>query len=145
MATQLGPAFAPTWAGRPPHMSALDFVLWQRYRRAFPSSAVRLFFDVAVGAGVDAGGAVDASVRDAWTRLTQQRIDVVEEHAGFWRLLEFRNAAGAGALGSLIAYGSLWAADPPDRRAVKLVLVTDVFSDNLKPALAGAGIELILV
>lgn len=145
MALELGRPFAVDFRGFPPHMSAVDFVLWQRFLRRGPLPYLRLFFDVGVGQGVIPQGEVPENVRRSWERITQQRIDVVGEGADSWTILELRGAAGPGAIGSLAVYRSLWAADPPDGRPVRLVLITDTFSDNLRAALAEAQIELVLV
>jgi len=126
-------------------MSAVDYVLWQRYRRRNPLPFVRLFFDVGVGRGVVPQGDVPENVKRSWERITQQRIDVVGESSGGWTILELRGAAGPGAIGSLLAYHSLWLADPPDDRPLSLVLITDTFSDNLRPALVAQQIQLVLV
>jgi len=145
MAVVLGQRFGVDFAGLPAHMSAIDFVLWQRYKRQAPLVASGLYFDVSVGEGVDVGQAVDPGVARAWSRLTAHRIDVVEEHADHWVILELRGAAGPGAIGSLVVYRSLWQVGPPDDRRVDLVLVTDTFSDNLRSSLVAQGIRLILV
>ena len=145
MPPELGPALAVTFAGRPAHMSAVDFVLWQRFRRLFPPVFDRLYFDVAVGPG--AAGAPDTpdNVAAAWQRITRHRIDVVGESPSAWILIELRAAAGPGALGSLLVYRDLWLADPPDARPIRLWLVTDIFPDALKPSLDAASIRLFLV
>ena len=145
MGPEFGQPFRVDFAGFPPHMSAVDFVLWQRFLRRGSLPYLRLFFDVAVGAGVVPGGQVSEAVRRSWERITKQRIDVVAEGVAEWVIYELRGAAGPGAIGSLIAYRALWLADPPDSRPVRLILVTDTFPDNLLSALAGQSIELVLV
>jgi hypothetical protein len=140
-----GSSFAPTFAGRPAHMSSVDFVLWMRLQHKGPLPFERLFFDVAVGEGAAAPGDSPANVRAAWQRISRPRIDVVGEHAAGWTLLELRGAAGPGAIGSLIVYRDLWLVDPPDDRPVELVLVTDVFPTNLELSLGKADIRLMLV
>lgn len=145
MPVDLGPSFSVAFEGRPPHMSAVDFVLWQRFRRARGVAFLRLFFDVGVGEGSPAGVGASESVVRAWRRITQSRIDVVGEVGDSWVLIEIRGAAGPGAIGSLLVYRDLWVADPPDARPVSLWLVTDLFPDNLLGTLRSHAIRLILV
>ena len=133
------------FAGRPAHMSALDFVLWQRWRRLGPLPYLVLYVDVAVGPGADAGAGVDPVLVAAWSRITRQRIDVVGESAVGWAIIEIRAAAGPGALGSLMVYRDLWLSDPPDPRPVSLILVTDSIAEALKPSLVASGVSLVLV
>lgn len=145
MKPDFGPSFPPTFAGRPAHMSSVDFVLWLRLTHQGSLPFERLFFDVAVGEGSAIQGDTPANVRSAWQRISRPRIDVVGEHAAGWTILELRGAAGPGAIGSLIVYRDLWLADPPDQRPIELVLVTDVFPSNLEPSLGKVDIRLMLV
>src|SRR3990170_2010060 len=128
MPPDLGIPFPLDFAGIPPHMSSIDFVLWQRFRQRNILSALRLYFDVAVGRGAEAGSEVAENLRAAWQRITRSRIDVVSEGVVGWTLFEIRGSAGPGALGSILLYRDLWLADPPDRREITLVLVTDLVS-----------------
>lgn len=145
MKPELGAAFSPAFGGRPAHMSAVDFVLWSRFRRGLPTSWRQVWFDVAVGSGAGVGAAVEANVAAAWTRITRKRVDVVADAVSGWVLVEIRGAAGPGAIGSLLSYRRLWLDDPPDARAVSMLLVTDLFPDDLASVLNEYGIALALV
>ena len=145
LAVSLGQAFATDWRGRPAHMSALDFVLWQRFRGPNLGGFSRIYFDVGLGGETATGPDVSEAVAGAWSRLTAFRADVVGFALDHWTIIELRAAAGPGALGSLITYQSLWAQSPPDTLPVELWLVTDSMSTGLKPSLAAAGIKLFLV
>jgi len=145
MLPDLGQSYPVDFAGHPPHMSAIDFVLWQRFRRQLPLSFLRLYFDVAVGDGAAPGGPVAENVRKAWERITRLRIDVVGQKNDLWTIIEIRGAAGPGAIGSLVVYRDLWNLDPPDLYPVALWLITDQFPSNLQRSLELAEIRLILV
>lgn len=145
MKPDFGGAFDPSFGGRPAHMSAVDFILWQRFKVRFPLPFERVYFDVAVGPGAPGGPGVEQKVLDAWTRITRQRVDVVGELPASWTLVEVRGNAGPGALGSLVVYRNLWQEDPPDPRALTLWLVTDAFPEALVPSLAREGIQLFVV
>lgn len=145
MPIDLGAGLPMDFEGIPPHMSAVDYVLWNRFRRSHKPAGLRMYFDVAVGPGEAVSGSVDQALREAWKRLTQQRIDVVIERMESWVIVEVRGAAGPGAIGSLVTYRSLWLQDAPDSRPVFLWLVTDVISQNLRSVLLENGISLFLV
>ncbi|SRR5712691_2711623 len=145
MKPDLGFQTTPDFTGWPPHMSSVDFILWQRFRRKFPLAFGAVYYDVAVGPGTPAGAGATAAVLEAWLRITRHRVDVVGEGAAGWVLIEVRGAAGPGAVGSLVVYRNLWNADPPDTRPVRLWLVTDIFSEALQATLREQEIELYLV
>lgn len=145
MVPDFGSEFLPTWAGRPAHMSAVDYVLWRRFWPRYAALFSRVYFDVAVGVGVGAESGVSESVRVAWERVTRPRIDVVGRRGDSWVIIELRGAAGPGAIGSLIVYRDLWLEDAPDMVRLELWLVTDVFPKNLVGSLEKAGIRLFLV
>lgn len=145
MPPELGARFEVGFAGRPRHMSAIDFELWKRFRlqHTLPFEALR--FDVAVGRGAPPTPDVTPEVAAAWQRLTRQRLDVVGESAAGWTIIELRGAAGPGAIGSLVVYRDLWLDDPPDAAPVALWLVTDVLPENLQLTLQKQAIRLFLV
>jgi hypothetical protein len=126
-------------------MSAIDFVLWQRFRLRNRLPFVRVYYDVAVGEGAIPGAASSPELLAAWSRITRPRVDVVGEALNAWTVIEIRGGAGPGAIGSLLVYRDLWSADPPDQRPVALWLITDVFPQNLVGSLALANIQLHLV
>lgn len=145
VAIDLGARFPIEFKGFPPHMSAIDSVLWRRFRGVQNLPFLGLYFDVAVGRGAPGDVALPAVVQDAWERLTRLRCDVVGEAVDHWTIIELRGAAGPGAIGSLVVYETLWAQDPPDQRPVELWLVTDQFAENLRDSLARFSIKLFLV
>ncbi len=126
-------------------MSALDWILWQRFRRTHLLAFLRVYYDVAVGPGSPAGETAGTAVGEAWAAITKQRIDVVGESGAKWTIVEVRAHAGPGAIGSLISYAHLWKVDPPDLRDVDLWLITDNFPDPLRSVLDAQGITLWLV
>ena len=142
---ELGKAYGLEFAGHPAHMSAIDFVLWRRLRARGDLVFDRVFFDVGVGSGAVDDRVVSVELAAAWRRLTRLRVDVVGETPFAWTLVEIRGAAGPGAIGSLLTYRSLWRDDPPDDRSVNLVLVTDLFPENLVAVLAEFSIHLVVV
>ena len=145
MKPDLGQPFPPDWPGRPAHMSALDWILWQRFRKTHLLNFSRVYYDVAVGAGSAAAEHAGTAVGEAWQRITRQRVDVVGESVSTWTIIELRAAAGPGALGSILTYAHLWNANPPDIRDVELWLITDIYPDAIAPVLIAHGVTLWLV
>lgn len=145
MVPRLGPRFDPWWRGHPPHMSTGDFALWQRYVAGQPLRFASVYFDVALGSGDMSAGPGPGSVAGMWMRLTSFRADVVGETVAGWTLIELREDAGPGALGSLLVYAALWKADPPDVRPLSLMLVTDRVHPDFAPIVAAHGIMLEVV
>lgn len=141
MPVELGPGFAPSFAGIPPHISQSDLALWERFRRAFAPEYVRLYFDVGLGRGEIATGPVSPNVAAAWQRLTRFRADVVGDRGESWDIIELRPNAGTGAVGALQVYATLWQDGPPDRRPIRAVLVTDFCSEDLRLVARLAGID----
>ena len=133
------------FAGRPAHMSAIDWVLWQRFRRQRILTFDRIYYDVLVGRGAVPVGDVDPKVVAAWARLTRLRVDVLGESIDHWTIIELRGAAGPGAVGSLLTYAELWKEDSPDGRDLQLWLITDSFPENLLSVLKRFSITLFVV
>lgn len=141
MAVDLGPKFPPTWEGIPPHVSSEDLPLWEEFRRRYASQYQAFYFDVALGEGEAAEGAVSERVAAAWRRLTRFRADVVGDTGSEWHLIELRPRAGPAALGAIQTYATLWLAGPPDRRAVRPIVVTDRCPGDIRRVAGLMGVE----
>lgn len=145
MAITLGRAYPTDWQGHPPHMSVRDFQLWRRFQHAHPTIATAYYFDVALGNGALDAQAPASKLDGMWTRLTSFRADVIADTGAGWCLIELRDNAGPGALGSLITYCHLWKADPPDTRPVACWLVTNRIHPDLEELLPNHDIILQVV
>lgn len=137
----LGLKFSPSYEGIPPHVSSLDFPLWEAFRRRHASEYVAFYFDVALGRGSDVAGNVSQAVADSWRRLTRLRADVVGDTGVGWDIIELRPNAGPGAIGAVASYVALWFEGPPDQRPVHAILVTDRCSPDIKTVARLQGIE----
>lgn len=142
MPVDLGPEFRTDFAGIPPHLSQNDLRLWESFRRRFAGDFRRFFFDVALGRGQAVGPGVSPNVAAAWRRLTRFRADVVADTPEAWTIIEIRPNAGPGAIGSLQVYTSVWFQDPPDRRPLRALLVTDDCTEDIIAVAGVVGIEL---
>lgn len=145
MTVQLGTAFSPTWSGRPPHMSPEDRQIWERWRSSsMVGLAERVYFDVGLTTAVAPPG-TDLSMSRMWERVTAQRIDVVLEYPKEWFIVELRHDASASAIGRLLSYIMLWGQDPPDKRPVSAILVTDRPAVGLADLSNRHGVKLVVV
>lgn len=141
MSVDLGPSFPPDFLGIPPHVSTEDLVIWEEFRRLHAKDYVRFYFDVALGTGEDSPAGTRPSVAEAWKRLTRFRADVVGDTGQEWHLIELRPNAGPGAIGAMQTYSTLWLVDPPDRRPVRSIIVTDRCASDILVVARLAGVE----
>lgn len=141
MSVTLGPSFPPSWEGIPPHISTDDLTLWEQFRRLYAKDYERFYFDVALGSGEDSPENTRVSVAEAWKRLTMFRADVVGDTGQEWHLIELRPNAGPGAIGALQTYSTLWLTDPPDKRVLVPILVTDRCSPDIRRVAGLSGVE----
>ncbi len=145
MPPDLRTRFDISWQGRPAHMSSKDYAIWQRFRREYGVGFSALYYDVGLGTMLTTPHDPNAPVNRMWARLTAFRADVVGESPEHWTLIEIRDNAGPGAIGSLITYRDLWLRDPPDERPLRLWLVTDAIHADLRPSLRALDVELYVV
>lgn len=129
MTTDLGPRFEPNWRGRPAHMSAQDWAIWQRWHPFHWTDFVGFYFDAAVGTGAIPPPGGTEKMRTAWVRITQKRIDAIGVRKDSVWILEVRASAGSSALGALLTYHHLLSLDNPFSLPLRLGLITD-HSDN---------------
>jgi len=143
MPPDLGTAFAPGWAGWPPHMSEEDKEIFERGRDIIFKDAVNVFYDVGLGGQQLMLPETESQYREMWRRVTQKRIDVLVETPTEWKIIEIRPHATSTAAGRLLQYKEMWSSDPPDKKPYRLILMTDKADPDLIPVLKSLTIELI--
>ena len=145
MPPDLGQPYLPTWDGAPPHMAPRDLPLWRRYRQSTARFWTAVYFDVALGEGAPLPTNGSRLTLDMWQRITRQRADVVTLSRAGWTIVELRPNAGPSALGTILSYRVLWKADPPDRRPLAILLVTNQTTQDLELAATKLGVPLLMV
>ena len=145
MKPNLGEAYSPDWAGQPAQMSANDGVIWARFRDDIPEYYRNLYFSVLVGDPTMWSEGLEEEMIRVVEHASRRRIDVLGETDTAWHIIELRMNAGPGALGSVLTYKSLWEADPPDKRPVFPIIITNATDANLEFACQKLNIKLILV
>jgi len=144
MPTTLGRAFPGDWAGYPPHMSAPDFRIWTRFRKAYPALATQYYFDVGLGLGAPLDEPPPPPINTMWQRITSLRADAVADTGEDWILIELRDNASTGALGAVLTYAALWKKEPPDARPMRSWLVTNRIHPDLPAIFASYDVHLVV-
>ena len=116
--------------GAPPsydfkHMLQRETNIWQNYLKQHPGQFQTLDYDVRIGKGFDPGPSFTDSARREAILNSQLRIDVVGYDGSAWWLIEIKVRAGAGALGQLLQYRTLFKRAYPDKTPLNLMMVTD--------------------
>lgn len=141
MPTIAGEAFAPGFRGRVPGMSSEDLRIYERWLPGVQGEVLALYFDVGLGAGKDAGPGRTERERYFWLLETQKRADCIAVTARETWLVEFRARAQPNALGRLLVYDDLYAADPLNGLPVVLWIVTDLLDGDTSRAAERRGVR----
>ena len=145
MPLSLGPMFPITYRLSPPGLEVQEGILWLRFVERFGGNYDGFYFNVRIGEGAPPPeGLVEPYISMA-TQVSQKRIDAVGVKPDFWEIFEVRERASPGALGQIKMYESLWLADPPDARPVRLTLISDRVDYDVITAAKAQNIIVILV
>ncbi len=145
MKPSLKEGYPPGWQGFPMQMSPKDLELWVRFKEEYAREFKQFYFDVLIGDPVIEAPEEELNIRMYVEQTSRLRIDAVGEKDDEWWLMELRPNAAAGAIGSILTYKTLWEEDPPDRRLVTPVIVTDNTNKNIVRVCAILKIIIILV
>jgi hypothetical protein len=99
--------------------------IWNAYLTQHPGQFQTLDYNVRVGKGFDPGPSFTDSARRDAIMNSQLRIDVVGYDGAAWWLVEVKVRAGAGAVGQLLQYKRLFQDAYPEKKPLKLMMVTD--------------------
>ena len=121
----------PDWEGYPEQMSHNDFIIWSRFIDIYSQDFKQFYYNVCVGEPTMWAEGLEEDMARMVEHVSRRRIDVVGEKKEEWWLMEIRMNAGPGAIGSVLTYKTLWEENPPDKRLVTPVIVTDYTDPNL--------------
>lgn len=144
MPTELGPAYAPNFLGRPPAMPAGDLALWWRTRDRLTRGALRLYFNVRLGNGSAYHGIPDPDLERMWRQNTQARADLIIQRPNAVEIVELHAGSTAAEIGRLQAYAALWTLDPALPGLVALTLVSDTANEAALTLTQHLGISYII-
>jgi len=126
-------------------MAGEDYELWKRWKPNAIKDAIALYYDVGVGGITDVPEDTTPEMARMWLYNTQKRIDVLIETEKEWKIVELRARASSAALGRIMMYKKLWNDDPPDKRPIKLIIVSDTRDPDVLSTAELMGIEFITV
>lgn len=138
-------SFASDWQGVPPGIPSGDLLIWFRYRAAAAKLFDRLYFNVRVGEPIAIDPDLPPEIIDMAIATSRRRIDVVGETSTDWGLIELKYNAGTESLGQILMYKALWLQDPPDFKAVNMVIVSDRANKDLLYCCKYYNVDLIVV
>ena len=131
MKPNLGESYPLDWEGRPAQMSSEDYEIWVRFVGSETAIYQKVFFSVLVGDPAMPTEGLDEGMARVIEHASRRRIDVVGETEDSWHIIELRNNAGPGVIGSVLTYKVLWEADPPDERKCTPIIITNTADINL--------------
>ena len=108
-----------------PHMMWQDRDVWTRFLEGERPEIRRVWYDVHVGQSVDVGPDGDELLRRISRGLTRKRIDVVARVGGGYWVIEVKPFAGMVALGQVLTYSRLFAAEYPVPGPIVGIVVCD--------------------
>jgi len=91
-----------------PHLIGGDSELWDKFLVKNPSFFEAVSYDVRVGEGMVLAGEWSQEIADMAKTLSQRRIDVIAERAGYIWLIELKVDPGVSLIGQLEAYKILF-------------------------------------
>lgn len=94
-----------------PHMMAGDTAVWSEFLKDPPVKIERVWYDVHVGKQVAGVRSEDVLGNKIAAGLTRKRIDAVIQTSSAYWVIEVKPFAGMVALGQVIAYSRLFAAE----------------------------------
>lgn len=127
----LGPGQKPNIRPRYPHMLAEDIAVWTKFLKTDAHRIKECWYDVRVGQAVLLGvGASDIEQRIAGG-LTRKRIDVIALVEGGYWVVEVKPYVNMYALGQILTYVRLFAAEFDIPGELTPVLVCDAYDEDL--------------
>lgn len=145
MPTTLGQEFKPDWAGTPPGMSEIDRQLWHRWRSTGLKGALRMYFNVRMGADEIMPKETPEREREFWYLYVAKRADAIVEYPDNITIIELRDEANANAVGRLLQYSLLWNKDPKIAKKVRLLIITNRYDADVELLAKSQGMEFAVV
>lgn len=145
MAVEIGPRFAPTWGGIPPHLSPEDLALWRRWRPLHERDYEGFHFDVRLITPQALPPDLEPNIRRMWLMNTAKRIDVLGVKRDRLDIIELRDNAGLSAIGQLLGYWARLSKEPIVDRPLHMLLVTNRLDPDVVEAARLHSIEVEIV
>lgn len=111
--------------GRYPHMFPLDIIIWERFLAAYAADYSNFVYDVKVGSGSPIKEGTPENYARMQEILSKYRIDAVGTRSGGIDIIEVKPNAGAGAIGQVVTYVTLYKRDFAPTNPIRGVIITD--------------------
>lgn len=145
MALELGTLWAPDMSRTPPSFERIENDIWQRFLDGYGDSYAGFYYNVKIGEdrfpGVEKLDAMQAMQQG----LALKKIDAVGKRGNTWDLIEVRRHAGAGSLGQLLAYETMWVSYSGPLKPYTLTIVTDYMDIDTQLAVRDRGASVFIV
>jgi hypothetical protein len=145
MSFELGPLWPSDMARTPPSFERIENEIWQRFLDGYGDSYSGFYYNVKVGED----RFPDVKELDPFQRMQQtlavKKIDAVGVRGRTYDLIEIRRHAGAGSLGQLLAYETMWVAYSGGLRPYTLTIVTDHMDIDTQLAVRDRGASVFIV
>lgn len=128
-----------------PAMLPDEILVFKAWLRLHEKEYDSFDFNVRIGKGEDAGPTFSDTVREAWRKNTQLRVDAVAFAGGVPTLIEVKREAGPASVGQLLTYRAVWMLEQRSAVPPILLLVASSFTPNVLPAIRETGIRLDIV
>ncbi len=106
-----------------PHLRSVESAIVREWIRAHGAEYEEIAFDVLLGQGVELGPGFDETTRQQATLLFQKRADLIASRAGLVNIVEVKRRIDFGPMGQLIGYATLYRAEFPDTRELRLTAI----------------------
>lgn len=145
MPTVLGPQLPLSYANTPAGMSLQDNLIWQRFRIQRALDYDTFYANVRVGEGAQPLEHFDPITSNLLRTLTQHRIDIILMRGQTPTIMEVRNNAGSGALGTILTNTNLYLKDPILGTQIKRAILTNNIDQDSRSAVEAQGVQVIVV
>jgi hypothetical protein len=145
MAFELGTLWPAEMARTPPSFERIENEIWQRFIDGYGDSYEGFYYNVKIGEDRFPG----IEVLDPYQKMQQEialkKIDAVGKRGATWDIIEVRRHAGAGTLGQLLTYETLWLAYSGPLKPYTLTIVTDYMDIDTQLAVRARDASIFIV
>ncbi len=142
---ELGTLWPADLLRNPPGFERIEAEIWARFLDGYGDSYQGFYYNVKVGEGRVPESQTDEAMRKMLADISVKRIDAVGVRGSTWDIIEVRRHAGAGSMGQMLAYETLWVAYSGGLRPYTLTIVTDYMDIDTQLAVRARGISVFIV
>jgi hypothetical protein len=122
-----------------------EIIVFRAWLKLHESEFDSFDYNVRIGQGQDPGPTFSDEVRRAAILNSQLRIDAVARKGGTVSLIEVKRRAAPANIGQLVVYQHVWIGEHPGDPPPDLIMVSNVFTPHILPAVRELKIRLDVV